>query len=99
MPRNLLSVAVACSLLFAACAGTPATQAPASAGASAGPSTAPASAPASAAATGGSVSFTRFAEAAPVFHTVEAQSNQYMLYYLVFDTLVALDLSDATLQT
>jgi ABC-type transport system substrate-binding protein len=30
---------------------------------------------------------------------VEAQSNQYMLYYLVFDTLVALDLSDATLQT
>ena len=45
------------------------------------------------------VSFWRNAEAAPVFHTVEAQSNQYMLYYLVFDTLVALDLSDKSLQT
>jgi peptide/nickel transport system substrate-binding protein len=34
-----------------------------------------------------------------VFFIDEAQSNQYMLYYLVFDTLAALDLSDKTLQT
>src|SRR4051794_13573713 len=76
--------------------------APSSAAASSSSSSAPSTAPSSAAASGaagGSVSFTRFAEANPVFHIVEAQSNQYMLYYLVFDTLAALDLSDKTLQT
>lgn len=78
-----------------------ATAAPASAAPSAAASaSAPASAASSAAAggTGGSVSFTQFAEANLVFHPVEAQSNQYMLYYLVFDTLVKLDLTDPTLQ-
>jgi peptide/nickel transport system substrate-binding protein len=94
MPCKLFSIVASCGLLFAACGGTPATQGPASGAATASPLAA-----ASAAPTGGSVSFTRFAEAAPVFHTVEAQSNQYMLYYLVFDTLATLDLSDATLQT
>ena len=85
----------------ATAAQSTATAAPATATAaasSAAPSVAASSAAASGA-TGGSVSFTRFAEANLVFHTVEAQSNQYMLYYLVFDTLVALDLSDKTLQT
>lgn len=88
------------ALVLGACSSTPAaTTAPTAApAATAAPATA-APATAAPAAGGGSVSFTRFAEAAPVFTTTQAQSNQYMLYYLVFDTLVALDLSDKTLQT
>lgn len=46
-----------------------------------------------------SVTITRFAEFAPAFHPIEAQSNQYMLFYVLFDTLVTLDLSDKSLQT
>jgi peptide/nickel transport system substrate-binding protein len=105
MRRKLLSLTAVFVLVLGACSSTPATQAPASAAPSAAPTAAATAAPSAAAsaaasgATGGSVSINRFAEANPVFHTVEAQSNQYMLYYLVFDTLAALDLSDKTLQT
>jgi len=72
----------------------------------AAPSAAPATASAPAASSGGgggtvagtSVSITRLAEISPKFHPIEGQSNQYMLYYLVFDNLVKLDLTDPTLQ-
>lgn len=64
-----------------------------------GNSTAPSSGSESGAPASSSVSMTRFAEFAPVFHPVEAQSNQYALFYLLFDTLVTLDLSDPMLQT
>jgi ABC-type transport system substrate-binding protein len=98
MHRRLRAITAVCVLLVGACGGN---VAPGSVSPSAPPASAsaPSSASPSTAAGGGSVSFTRFAEAAMVFHPVEAQSNQYMLYYLLFDTLVTLDLSDASLQT
>ena len=100
MHRNVLAIAAACLLVISACGGSSPSVTPAGSASSAAPSAAsPSAASPSAAAGGGSVSFTRFAEADMVFHPVEAQSNQYMLYYLVFDTLVTLDLSDTTLQT
>ena len=98
MHRRLRAITAVCVLLVGACGGNvaPGSVAPSAPLASA---SAPSSASPSTAAGGGSVSFTRFAEAAMVFHPVEAQSNQYMLYYLLFDTLVTLDLSDTSLQT
>ncbi|HVA87892.1 MAG TPA: ABC transporter substrate-binding protein [Candidatus Saccharimonadales bacterium] len=39
------------------------------------------------------------AEITPQFHPLNGQSNQYMLFYLVFDNLVKLDTSDPALQT
>jgi peptide/nickel transport system substrate-binding protein len=94
MLRNRLSL-LAAMVLLAACQGVPVTS-PTTAGSPSAPTSA---APASGAPAGSSVSFTRFAEFAPVFHPVEAQSNQYALFYVLFDTLVTLDLSDPTLQT
>ena len=103
MHRKSLALAATLLLLLEACGGAnpSASSAPSASGSApsaASPSGRPGS-PASSAAAGGSVSFTRFAEADMVFHPVEAQSNQYMLYYLVFDTLATLDLKDTTLQT
>ena len=103
MHRKSLALAATLLLLLEACGGAnpSASSAPSASGSApsaASPSGAPGS-PASSAAAGGSVSFTRFAEADMVFHPVEAQSNQYMLYYLLFDTLATLDLKDTTLQT
>ncbi len=77
----------------------PATEAPAPTVAAAAEAPAPTIAPTDAPEGGGSVSWTRFAEANPVFHPVEAQSNQYSFFYLLFGQLVRLDLSDASLQT
>ncbi len=48
--------------------------------------------------TGGSLSFYRFADVTMDFHTVDAQGNQLMFFYLIFDPLVKLDLTDPTLQ-
>ena len=100
MHRKSLALGAVLLLLLEACGGAnpSASSAPSASGPAASPSGAPSS-PASSAAAGGSVSFTRFAEADMVFHPVEAQSNQYMLYYLLFDTLATLDLKDTTLQT
>ena len=88
------------ALVLGACSSTPAaTTAPTAAPpATAGPATA-APATAAPAAGGGSVSWNRFAEANPVFHTTEAQSNQYAFFYLLYGQLVRLDLTDKTLQT
>lgn len=93
MSRKLRPLGLSFVLLVAACGGATPTPAPASVdpGSSVAPTTTPAAAT--------SVSMTRFAEFAPVFHPVEAQSNQYALFYLLFDTLVTLDLSDPSLQT
>src|SRR5437879_2835927 len=44
-----------------------------------------------------SVTITRFAEYAPFFHPNNAQSNQYILFYALFNQLVKLDLTDETL--
>ena len=44
-----------------------------------------------------SVTMTRFAEYAPFFHPNNAQSNQYILFYALFNQLVKLDLTDETL--
>ena len=55
--------------------------------------------PGSQAASGGQVTFWRNAEFAPVFHAVEAQSNQYSIFYAIFSQLVRLDLNDESLQT
>lgn len=94
-------------VIVAACGSTPAATTAPSAATSAAPTTAPSTAataaPSAAAtaapSTGGSISWTRFAEANPVFHTVEAQSNQYSFFYLLYSSLVRLDLSDPSLQT
>lgn len=77
----------------------PATEAPAPTVAPAAEAPAPTTAPTDAPEGGGSVTWTRFAEANPVFHPVEAQSNQYSFFYLLYGQLVRLDLSDASLQT
>ena len=45
-----------------------------------------------------SVSITRFAEYAPFFHPNNAQSNQYIMFYALFNQLVKLDLTDESLQ-
>jgi peptide/nickel transport system substrate-binding protein len=45
------------------------------------------------------VTFNRFAEIAFDFHPVNAQSNQYSLFYLLFSQLVRLDMNDESLQT
>jgi len=45
------------------------------------------------------VSWNRFAEANPVFHTIDAQSNQYPFFYFLYGQLVRLDLGDTSLQT
>ena len=45
-----------------------------------------------------SVTITRFAEYAPFFHPNNAQSNQYILFYALFNQLVKLDLTDENLQ-
>lgn len=45
------------------------------------------------------MSWNRFAEANPVFHTIDAQSNQYPFFYFLYGQLVRLDLSDTSLQT
>ena len=51
-----------------------------------------------AAPTQNSVTITRFAEYAPFFHPNNAQSNQYILFYALFNQLVKLDLTDENLQ-
>jgi len=45
-----------------------------------------------------SVSIARLAEFVPVFHPINAQSNQYLLFYPLFSQLVKLDLTDGSLQ-
>lgn len=62
----------------------PATEAPAPTVAPAAEAPAPTTAPTDAPEGGGSVTWTRFAEANPVFHPVEAQSNQYSFFYLLY---------------
>ena len=102
MKTRLAVLAAVAVLAFGACSSTPTTtQPPASAAASAGTSAA-ASAPASAAASGGaadSISLTRFGSFTPEFHPIYAEANQYLTYYLIFDTLVGVDLSDKTMLT
>ena len=93
MFKALRPLGLTAVLLAAACNGASPTTAPGSVD----PGTS--AAPTDAAPSASSVSFNRFAEFAPVFHTVEAQSNQYAFFYLLFDTLVTLDLTDPSLQT
>jgi hypothetical protein len=45
-----------------------------------------------------SVTLTRFAEFAPFFHPINAQSNQYIMFYALFNQLIKLDLTDESLQ-
>ena len=104
MRRDLLSVSLVVALAVAACGTGPAAS-PSQATSAAPPASSPPSATSGSpsAATGGtvpgtSVSIHRLAEINAKFHPIEGQSNQYMLYYLVFDTLVKLDLTDPALQ-
>ncbi len=107
MKTRLAVVLAAAALVFGACGSTPTTsQPPASAAASSGSSaatSAAASAATSAAASGGgaadSISLTRFGSFTPEFHPIYAEANQYLTYYLIFDTLVSVDLSDKTMLT
>lgn len=48
---------------------------------------------------GAVVTFNRLGELDPKFHPLFAQSNQFMIDYLVYDNLVRLDLTDPALQT
>ena len=95
MQRRLLALLGIAVLVVTACGSDTVSPSPTSP--AAGPSAATTDTPP--AQEGGSLSFTRFADFAPIFHTVGTQGNQYMLNYLIYDTLVTLDLSDPSLQT
>jgi peptide/nickel transport system substrate-binding protein len=106
-PRVLIPLAVA-AILVTACGSTTSTTAPSAAGSQGASSAAPPSAAASAAApsaaaSGGgaadSISLTRFGSYTPEFHPIFAEANQYLTYYLIFDTLVGVDLSDKSMLT
>jgi peptide/nickel transport system substrate-binding protein len=110
MRLRLATLLAAAAIVFAACGSTPATSAPTTgpgvtSGATSVPTTAAASAGTSAAASGGtgsaanSISITRFGSYTPEFHPIYAEANQYLTYYLIFDTLVDVDLSDKSMLT
>src|SRR5580765_4629521 len=99
MKTRLAAIAAAAVLAFGACSTSSTPQPPAT-----GAPSVAASAPATAAASTGagsadSISNTRFGSFTPEFHPIYAEANQYLTYYLIFDTLVGVDLSDKTMLT
>jgi peptide/nickel transport system substrate-binding protein len=106
MKVRLVALLAAAALIASACGATAtptpaatASPAPTAAAASAAAPTPSSAAPSSATGGSSSISITRFGSYTPEFHPIYAEANQYLTYYLIFDTLVDVDLSDKTMLT